>query len=239
MHARAELAGRELAALTDGRANRCVGFGFPCGGDLLARRDPKQARQRSPSHGFDTLHAYASVMHGIVLAAGAGTRMGGPKARLLIGGETLLSLHVRRLREAGCTEVVAVVAPNEASIVKDAIVAISTAPDPAGSLRAGLAKVPPGDLVITPVDVLPAKVETIAALVAALERGDAATPEHGHPVAIRRAALEGFTGTLRDVLSALGDRRIRVAIDDASLARDLDEPADVEALTGAPPTFLR
>lgn len=179
-------------------------------------------------------------MHGIVLAAGTGARMGGPKARLLIGGETLLSLHVRRFREAGCGGVIAVVGPNDVAIVKDAIAAISTAPDPAGSLRIGLATTSADVVVITPVDVLPAKVETLAALEKALTSAHhAVTPASGHPVVIRRAALDGFTGTLRDVLTNLGDRRLRIDVDDEAIARDLDVPADVEALTGAPPAFLR
>lgn len=184
-----------------------------------------------------------TVMIGIVLAAGSGGRMGGPKARLLIGDETLASLHVRRFREAGCTDVVVVLRREDRALDLDATVAISSAPDPAGSLAIGLGAASGALVMVTPVDVLPAKVETIRALARAVSDGiDAATPVHdgrgGHPIVARRAVLEAAAGRpLRDVLAALGVRRARVDVDDSAVAIDLDTPADVIAVTGAPPRF--
>ncbi len=182
------------------------------------------------------------VMLGIVLAAGAGGRMGGPKARLLIGGETLASLHVRRLREAGCTDVVLVLRSDDRQPALGATIAISTAPDPAGSLAVGLAALPGDPVIVTPVDVLPARVDTIRALVRALSDESilAATPVHrgrgGHPVVIRRSAI-AIGEPLREILSALGDRRAKIDVDDPAVATDLDTPEDVVAATGAPPRF--
>jgi len=46
---------------------------------------------------------------GIVLAAGRGTRMGGPKATLLVGGRPLVVQHVEQLLDVGCDAVVVVV----------------------------------------------------------------------------------------------------------------------------------
>ncbi|MCL2781005.1 MAG: NTP transferase domain-containing protein, partial [Actinomycetia bacterium] len=48
---------------------------------------------------------------GVVLAAGAGSRLGRPKAELVVRGERLLDRAVRVLREGGCDEVIAVVRP--------------------------------------------------------------------------------------------------------------------------------
>ncbi len=189
------------------------------------------------------------TLAGIVLAAGAGERMGGPKALLLVQGEPLARLHARRLREAGCAKVVIV---TRGEIVErfalDATVAASAAPDPAGSLAVGLKALgaaPDDVLVITPVDAFPVCVETIARLVETVGGGaEAATPRSGgkggHPVVIRARALGTFHDAphpLREVLSALGNARIRVEVDDPSVATDLDTPEDVLAVTGAAPRF--
>jgi CTP:molybdopterin cytidylyltransferase MocA len=75
---------------------------------------------------------------------------------------------------------------------------------------------------------------------------DAATPvcngKGGHPVVCRGSVLERFrfkgdTTPLRDVLRALGPRRVRVETDDREILVDLDTPEDVVAWTGAPPAF--
>jgi CTP:molybdopterin cytidylyltransferase MocA len=172
--------------------------------------------------------------------------MGGSKARLLIGGETLTALHVRRLREAGCASVIVVLRAEDVSIAGDAIVAISSAPDPAGSLRVGLAAAPKAITIVTPVDVLPAKIETIRALAHALDDAaiEAATPTFkgvgGHPIAARHEVLNRVgSQTLRDVLGDLGNHRVRIEVDDPAVTTDLDDPAALLALTGAPPAFAR
>ena len=45
----------------------------------------------------------------VILAAGAGRRMGGPKALLVVEGETLLQRTIRTALAAGCQTVIAVV----------------------------------------------------------------------------------------------------------------------------------
>lgn len=190
---------------------------------------------------------------GLVLAAGAGERMGGNKARVMIGDEPLAVLHARRLREAGCSAVVLVTRPEVAPLfVQDTRmrVAISTEAQQAGSLIVGLEAAaldgaPDAIVVVTPVDALPARAETIEQLVAAVQAGvEAATPRHGarggHPVVARARLLTAACADklpLRDVLLALGVKRLRVDVDDPAIGSDLDTPADVVRLTGAPPRF--
>jgi molybdenum cofactor cytidylyltransferase len=199
----------------------------------------------------------------ILLGAGDGTRMGGSKARLIVGGEPLAKLHAERARDAGCDTVILVTRPEIAPLfepprfaaIKGLRVATSTARDPSGSLAVGLrasglgAGVDADDgeqiVLVTPIDALPARPETIALLFAAVRGGlDAATPRHGgrggHPIVARaRVLLEAAASALplRDVLAALGVKRLRVDVDDPAIGTDMDTPADVIAVTGAPPRF--
>jgi CTP:molybdopterin cytidylyltransferase MocA len=191
----------------------------------------------------------------ILLAAGAGSRMGGNKARLLIGDEPLALLHARRMREAGCSDVLLVTRAEVAPLFDGLVrVAVSDAPDPAGSLRVGINALrldPSAVVLVTPVDVLPARVGTLTALLARMADAgvDAATPRHagrgGHPVALRAAALgplrDGSAATLRDLLAAFDLRgaRVRLDVDDPAVATDLDTPDDVLRVTGEGPRFWR
>jgi molybdenum cofactor cytidylyltransferase/nicotine blue oxidoreductase len=70
-----------------------------------------------------------------VLAAGAGRRMGAPKADLLLGGERLLDRAVRAARAAGCAPVIAVV--RAGTPVADAVPVVNPAPE--RGLRSSLA----------------------------------------------------------------------------------------------------
>jgi CTP:molybdopterin cytidylyltransferase MocA len=90
--------------------------------------------------------AGAPEVAGLVLAAGAGRRLGGRPKALLAGddGEPLLRTTVRRLRAAGCAEVVVVLgaAPEAASVLGDearAVVAEDWAEGMGASMRRGLA----------------------------------------------------------------------------------------------------
>lgn len=182
-------------------------------------------------------------LRGIILAAGAGERMGGPKAMLLVQGEPLARIHARRLKEAGCEDVVLVTRPElTAFFVREGIAVASRAADPAGSLAVGLGAMPDaeGALVVTPVDAWPVRTSTIACLAAALAAGaDAATPRFGdrggHPVVLRASVLRGFAAAprpLRDLLAGFGARRVRVDVDDPAVATDLDSPAQFVELAG-------
>jgi CTP:molybdopterin cytidylyltransferase MocA len=187
----------------------------------------------------------------IILAAGHGGRMGGPKARLLIDGVPLVLQHAARAREAGCTQVLVVARPDDVVwLTAEGIDAVpSRAPDQAGSLTVGLTARPdlPALLLITPVDSLPARADTIAHLFEALtDDVDAVSPvwqgHGGHPLIVRASVLAPFRAgtplTLRDILAGLGARRLRVEVADPAVALDLDRPEDVLRLTGEPPAFL-
>ncbi len=224
------------------------------------------------------------MMSALVLAAGAGTRLGQPKARLLIHGVPLALLHVRRAREAGCDRIVVVTRRADREWVgREAEVAVSEEPEQAGSLRVGVAAMFGGGggdgdgdgdgggdgggdgdgvgdgggdgdgdgggdwVLVTPVDALPARTDTISLLFAALgDAVDAVTPvangKGGHPVILRatvlRRAYAAGAPPLRDVLQGLGARRLRVEVDDPNVVTNLDTPADVRAATGADPVFL-
>jgi molybdenum cofactor cytidylyltransferase/nicotine blue oxidoreductase len=62
-----------------------------------------------------------------VLAAGAGVRMGGPKAELVIDGQRLLDRAVATAAQAGCAPIVAVI--REAHPVAGSIAVVNAKPD--------------------------------------------------------------------------------------------------------------
>jgi molybdenum cofactor cytidylyltransferase len=193
----------------------------------------------------------------IVLGAGRGARMGGPKALLMIDGEPLYLRHARRAREAGCGDVVLVTNREVAGVLPSepgVRVVLSDEDETSGSLARGCASLAAspacaGFVLITPVDAFPASVLTIQLLFQAIRDGaEAATPRFegrgGHPVACRRDALLPYFGgrpfpTLRDRLAALGAGRVRVDVDDPSVTVDLDRPAQVLELTGFAPSFWK
>lgn len=63
------------------------------------------------------------MIAGVVLAAGSGTRLGAPKADLVVGGERLIDRAVRALADGGCEPVYAVV--RDESRATDAITVIN------------------------------------------------------------------------------------------------------------------
>ncbi len=82
----------------------------------------------------------------IVLAAGAGRRMGGPKALLVVQGETLLQRTVRTALSAGCNPVIAVVGawdPGPLDVGVTVVHNRGAAEGMASSIRLGIAALPP------------------------------------------------------------------------------------------------
>jgi molybdenum cofactor cytidylyltransferase len=86
------------------------------------------------------------VIAAVILAAGAGRRMGGPKALLRFEGETLLRRTARAALDAGCRPVVAVIGASSASL--DGL-EVQTVVNPeaqegmASSIRLGIAALAP------------------------------------------------------------------------------------------------
>lgn len=192
---------------------------------------------------------------GVVLAAGRGRRLGGPKALLvhtLDGVEMpLAAAHARRW--AFCGRVLVVTRLDIAAILRREVtdlgaeILISDAADelgPAGSLSvAATAIAGTGIVLVTPVDCPPVSLATLEQLLTAFEATPtavAARPVHagrrGHPVVLGAEIWAPFRTQprpLRDVLRQWGDRVIDVPIEDPGVLGDIDTPADL----GAVPRF--
>jgi nicotine blue oxidoreductase len=190
---------------------------------------------------------------GLVLAAGAGRRLGGPKAlvRLTDDGPTLVETAVARVVEGGCDRVVVVVgasADEVAALVAGTGARVVRADDwdegMGASLRAGLAHLEPGDddlALVTLVDLPDVGAAVVSrVLAAAVGDGRAALARAsydgvpGHPVAIGRDHWAAVITTAR------GDRGARdhlratphhlVECGDLATGRDLDTAGDLDDL---------
>jgi CTP:molybdopterin cytidylyltransferase MocA len=171
---------------------------------------------------------------GLVLAAGAGVRFGGPKAPFILDGERLVDRAVRILLDAGCEPVVVVLGawvgevPNAVVVVND-----EWSEGMGSSLRTGLSvlelKAHVDSVIVTLVD-LPGLtadgvrrlLESPASIVAATFDG-----ERGHPVKFARehwaeviAVAMGDEGARR-FLSGRSDV-VRVEIGDVATGADMD-----------------
>jgi len=185
----------------------------------------------------------------ILLAAGEGRRMGGPKALLVVDGTPLVLAHVERLREIGCRPIVVVVRSAMVEHVHAVLgdkswvqIVASDTSSMVASLVVGLQRGVPSAgqaVVVSTVDSLPVRRSTLSALLSALsENGvEVATPCHqgrgGHPVVVRgsllQALLRGYPGTLRDLIRSAEAQRVRLAVDDPAVTIGLDTPADLAA----------
>ena len=167
--------------------------------------------------------------------------MGGPKAALVVDGRTLLAHHLERLYALGCAPILVVlhedVGPPEALPPSVRILAART-PSQAASLALAVAALPASAeaVLVTPVDLLPPRLDTLRTLVAALGEGHLAVSptfgaRGGHPVIVRRALLtpyaRGDAPPLRALLDEAGARRLRVPVDDERVCGDLDRPSDL------------
>lgn len=199
----------------------------------------------------------------IVLAAGKGARLGGPKAllRWAAGGkprplaiahaEARLAAESQRVLIVTRKPVVQVLLP---FVVPGVDLLVSSASDdlgPAGSIATAAARLGPADrALVIPVDTLPAKATTVASLLARLGTGGAAPlavrPRHGgrggHPVALQGAALERYRQPnpppLRDHLQALGEACVDEEVDDPDVLVDFDTPAEAMRVLRAPVAFF-
>lgn len=181
---------------------------------------------------------------GIVLAAGAGTRYGMPKA--LAEGGAWLRAAVAALRDGGCDPVVVVLGatgpdPVTVALPADtrAVWAADWATGMGASLRAGLAeaaRTPARYLAIMPVDTPDVGADVVARVVRAAAVAPSglaravfhATP--GHPVVIEQShwrdvysAATGDSGA-RTYLSGRDDM-VCVTCDDLATGSDRDYPA--------------
>jgi CTP:molybdopterin cytidylyltransferase MocA len=186
----------------------------------------------------------------VILAAGAGSRLGGvAKALLEVDGVPFLDQITNTACELGFVDAVVVVG----SPFGEAVAARATAlglrvvvnPDPArgmaSSVALGFAALGVGEAEaawLWPVDHPHVMAATLRALASALGTHEVAQPRlgerGGHPPLIARAAWPRFAacanldGGARTVLATADV--IAVAVDDPGVVRDIDTPADAKAL---------
>jgi molybdenum cofactor cytidylyltransferase/nicotine blue oxidoreductase len=179
---------------------------------------------------------------GAVLAAGAGIRMGAPKAELRIGGERLVDRAVRVLRDGGCSDVLAVVRPGVA--VPGATVVVNSAAERGlrSSLELAVDAVADADVLLLLLADQPGVTgAAVAAVLGAWRPGRIATARYpgrgdaglryAHPVAMapelwRQAlAVAGQDEGARALLRARPE--LVDAVDVTGDPDDLDTPADL------------
>ena len=189
---------------------------------------------------------------GVILSAGASSRMGRDKALLPWHDGTFLSTAIRALQTA--TELVIVVAganaPNLEPIVDANAAFLAVNPDPQqgqfSSLQVGLQDVlnrGRDAAIVTLVDRPPADAETIQMLKASFLLSDegvwAVVPEygekHGHPFVIGREMIEAFLrapvhSSARDVEHANQEHIRYVPVNDPLVIANVDTPDDFEQL---------
>lgn len=191
-----------------------------------------------------------SRLGAVILAAGAGTRLGGVAKALLArrDGSTFLASIVASARAAGVVEAIVVVGPpygdeiEKYALELDCRIAVNPAPERgmASSVAVGFAAMAHTDCTsawLWPVDhpdVVPA---TLRALIASLGSHAAVRPVYrgrgGHPPLINAALWPQLAqcgdvqGGARAVLAEADV--LDLAVEDAGCVRDVDTPDDLES----------
>jgi CTP:molybdopterin cytidylyltransferase MocA len=159
----------------------------------------------------------------IILAAGASSRMGFPKALLKVGPRTLLEDQIKRLRDAGCSPIIAVVGSEAARIIKGTKARANFVINrrwPLGqfsSVVTGLKKLPSktGGAIILPVDVALVPPGVTKKLIATSKDTaglgvEAVVPVHrgrmGHPIWLSANAIKKIIKT--DIKTGRLDRML-------------------------------
>ena len=182
---------------------------------------------------------------GLLLAAGAGRRMGGPKALVHVAGEPLLRRAVRLLRDGGCADVLVVVGAQAETVAALAeaegcrwVRSEDWAAGMSASLRAGLSALdawPHRACVVALVDQPLLGAEAVRRLAATDAAAAVATYDGAprNPVLLRRdvwaevaATASGDAGA-RSWLRAHPERVRLVPCDGTGSPYDVDTPADL------------
>jgi nicotine blue oxidoreductase len=193
---------------------------------------------------------------GVLLAAGAGRRFGGPKALIADGGELLVERGVRLLVMSGCTPVLAVIGAAADEVVRrarldevDVVVNHEWDEGIGSSLRAGLLELggrpEVGAAVVALCDQPRVSPEAVIRLVAAWREGSpiavaAFGGEPRNPVLLDRSVWPGVADlAVGDVGARAFLRRhpelvTMVECADVASAGDVDTPADLTLLSDQP-----
>jgi CTP:molybdopterin cytidylyltransferase MocA len=192
--------------------------------------------------------AQPAAITGVVLAAGAGRRFGHPKADVLLGGRRLVDRAVATLLAGGCTDVLAVLRPDQAPAFGARTV---VNPDPdrgmGSSLRCALAELAAdpasGACVVLLVDLVGVRPAEVAAVISRHRDGAEIVAvrragQRSHPVLVARRWYSEFAG------SAEGDQGGRGFFDrhcdDTSFLDypdaliDIDTPEDLRRVIAGP-----
>jgi CTP:molybdopterin cytidylyltransferase MocA len=189
-----------------------------------------------------------SDIAGVILAAGASSRMRQPKALLEYEGEAFLSRLSRIMGEV-CGRVIVVLGYDaeriRAGVPRGVEVALNPTPELGmlSSLQCGLRATGDAEAVLfLPVDYGAVQAATVARIAAESGTADIIVPvfdqRHGHPVCIcRRIASEllalPVTAQARDVIHRHRASTLYVAVDDAGIVTDVDTPEEYRALVEA------
>lgn len=178
------------------------------------------------------------MIHGVLLAAGRGRRVGGPKALLEWGGETFHGRALRSFRAAAVDTVVAVVSPEVDRALPPPLPGerrvFNLDPDHAAgmfaSVRLGVAealRLESSGALLLPVDHPRVTPADLAALARRLEAGAAivvATHEgrRGHPIGLSRSVMEEALAdedapTLRTIVRRDAARVVEVAVSEGAV----------------------
>ena len=186
------------------------------------------------------------VTPAIVLAAGASSRMGRPKALLAAGGRTFIRRILDTLRDADLSDAVVVVRPDAGEVIREissarfgrAIVNTDPTRGQLSSLVTGLDAIDgprAAAVLVTLVDVPLVEVATVRALLTRAPHSAAPIVRatyrgrHGHPVIFKRELFDA----LRRADPEIGAKAVfrahaieDVDVDDPGVVQDVDTPDD-------------
>jgi CTP:molybdopterin cytidylyltransferase MocA len=183
------------------------------------------------------------VIAGIILAAGASSRMGSPKALLEYRGETFIQRLVRVLSSV-CAPVIVVLGYHAAeirrNIARGPTIAVNPAPERGqlSSLQTALAALPSDaeGFLFTPVDSPAVEIETVVRLTDEFRRRAPATllviprfqGKHGHPVFAARAIADEIlalppAAQAREVIHGHIPETVYVDVNDPGILTDIDD----------------
>jgi len=183
------------------------------------------------------------VIPALILAAGSGRRMGGPKARLVLDGEMLLQRTVRIAQAAGCTPVFAVAGDWDPGALDPSVRVVrntEASEGMASSIRQGIAALPPdaASTLLLAVDQPAVDVTLLQELLAL------AAKDPDRPAACAYAGTIGIPAVLPrrlfpELLTLRGDhgakaillREATAPLPFAQGAADPDAPQDLEKFT--------
>lgn len=200
------------------------------------------------------------MITGVVLAAGAGMRIGHPKALLetATAHESFLARACRVLRDAGAEHMIVVTAPALAHAARTLMggeATIVVNPDPErgqlSSLQCAIASLTPlpEALVVLPVDVPLVSEDTARRLIARWRetRAPVVRPfngaRHGHPVVFDRVLLPqlaqaGGPGGAKPIVRAHASAAGEVEVTDEGAFLDIDSPEDYRRAFNKLPTSV-